>query len=62
MLGQFCGGILATIDGMMVAATICTDRIPFTIMFASDNWEWDADMECMTPDTGFRLQYEQSTC
>ena len=37
-------------------------RIPFTIMFASDNWEWDADMECMTPDTGFRLQYEQSTC
>jgi len=71
MLGQFCGGNLVTIASGTIAATICTDRTPFTIMFASDNWEWAAPTatataltECseMQSGPGFRLQYEQMTC
>jgi len=65
ILGQFCGGTLVTIDAGAIAATVCTDRTPFTIMFASDNWEWAVAMrECVdnNDNNGFRLQYEQMTC
>ena len=36
-------------------------RVPFTIMFASDNWEWAAGEDCMQMDiaqVGFKLRYE----
>ena len=40
------------------------DRLPFTVLFASDNYEWaDAAIgECGMPNVGFSLQYEQQNC
>ena len=40
---------------------LSADRVPFTVLFASDNWEWDGlgtTTECDGTDVGFRLSYE----
>merc|ERR1712038_264627 len=59
----FCGGKLGTSHNMAIATTVCTDRLPFTVLFASDNYEWaGAAMECAMPNVGFSLQYEQQNC
>jgi len=59
---QICGNLVATVSGMDIM-TICSMRCPFSIQFATDNWEYNnaAISEGMRDNVGFKLTYIQDS-
>eukprot|EP00093_Oithona_nana_P004333 04333.XXX_140302_138918_1 [CDS] Oithona nana genome sequencing. len=60
---RFCGRQLVSNDMDMASKTICSARVPFSLRFVSDHFEFtDMMKEAGNPGVGARLAYELLSC
>merc|ERR1712241_721633 len=60
---RFCGRQLVSNDMDMASKTICSARVPFSLRFVTDHFEFtDMMKEAGNPGVGARLAYELVNC